>query len=351
MRRSPLGLGFVVASSSLWFVFAHVACGSDETPPATPTQDAAVADVTTGSDARTRSDSSTQVPTNEGPLDPDAAARAALVLASCITERGADSVLEQIYARVRSRTPDDYRAWVTCIDEKRNGCQAITDCMGVSADLTGPCADSCMGDVSVGCDDQLKVHVDCAFYGEICHASTASCAPADAVACDSSTFARRCSPDGRVISCSSGFEHAGPKCADYGLTCNGEQCAGTEGACQAVSGSATQIVFEAKSCDGTRLVACAGGGLTRLDCGLLVNGATCQPGTDGGLGPQAYCGLANQCVPGTAPTLGCSGDSVTMCNGGRIDTIDCKTMGFSSCMAVGSYAFCAPSLKADAFGQ
>jgi hypothetical protein len=348
-----------IASSSLCFLLAHAGCGTDDAgaPPGTASGDASASDGTANLDATTAGDGNVHVPGTSGPIDPDAAARAALVLASCITERGADSVLEQIYARVRSRTVDDYGAWVTCIDQKRNGCQAIRDCMGVQADLTGPCSDSCMGNVSVGCDDQLKVGVDCAFYGDICHAgttsgggSTATCAPADGVACDTSSFTRRCSAGDRVISCSNRFERMGPSCSAYGLTCNGNQCAGTEGACQAVSGSATQIIFEAQSCEGTRLVACAGGGLTKLDCGLLVTGATCQAGdaAGGGVAAPAFCGLATQCVPGVAPAIACEGDSVTMCNGGRIDKIDCKTMGFSTCVAVGSYAFCGPSLKTEA---
>lgn len=357
MRSTYLGVGAAV----LAFMTAIASCSSDETanPSGTTTPDGSADGTITPTDAPTGGDGTTTLPDlTNGPIDPDVAARAAVVLASCIAERGADNVLEEIYARVRNAKEGDYAALARCIDQRRNGCQAIVDCAGTVADLTGPCSQSCIGNVLEGCDDQLKVRTDCTRFGETCRTTMPdagltvyTCARPTALECTIDT-PRRCSNDGRVVSCGGYFEREGPVCADYGLICNGQQCAGTESGCQSVFASGTEIVFEAKSCEGTKLVACAGGGITKLDCGLLVTGSTCQAGdaAASGVGASAYCGLGTACAPGFSPPGVCDGDSVTVCNGGRLDKVDCKALGFSRCVPYAKYAFCGPSLKEDALG-
>lgn len=348
--------GWLVLGS--FIALAANACGEDSTPGATNPNgvDGGGTDGSTNETGPvTPSDGSVIVPTG-GPIDPTVAAQAAVVLASCITEFEAESVLEQIYSRIRDGF-SDYRGIANCIASRKNGCQAITDCTGVSADLTGPCEDSCIGNVAEGCDDQFKARVDCTLQGgRICTTTTTGstgCILPGALPCDSSSqSSSRCGPDNRPITCSLQHEEPGPDCAKYGLTCSAAraQCAGTEGACSSVYGGGSQIVYEGKSCVGPKLSACVGDGLTTLDCETLVVGSTCQSlGVDGGT--MAYCGLGTQCKPGDPYQGACDGDSVVVCNGGRIDNVDCKALGFTGCMSSGKYAFCSPSLKATALAM
>ncbi|MBK9266372.1 MAG: hypothetical protein IPM54_42125 [Polyangiaceae bacterium] len=76
-----------------------------------------------------------------------------------------------------------------------------------------------------------------------------------------------------------------------------------------------------------------------LDCGLLADGFTCQT-----VNGTSFCGLASECYD-LKPA--CEGDSVVLCNAGRIDKIDCKSLGFTGCNAM--WGTCSPSIY-DEFG-
>jgi hypothetical protein len=348
MRRWGIGLGsLVVATLGL-----AAACGEEtnERPPAGA--DAGMTEAAALNDGAASDRGPVPPPTN-GPIDPAVAARAAVVLASCFTEFEAESVLDQMYSRKRLGL-SDYRGLATCIDSRRNGCAAITDCTGVVSELTGPCERRCDGTVAEACDDQLKTRVDCSFNGRTCtkgEKGAVGCTELAALACDpASPTARRCGADGRPITCRAEREEHGPSCADLGMTCVDDQCAGGEGSCQAVSNSGDQVVYEAVSCNGTKLTACVGNGLTTFDCSKHITGATCQAlAVDGGT--KSYCGLAAECKPGDPAQAACDGDNVVVCNGGRIDRVDCKSLGFTGCVASKTYAFCTPSLKATALAM
>jgi hypothetical protein len=117
-----------------------------------------------------------------------------------------------------------------------------------------------------------------------------------------------------------------------------------------VSGGGSQVIYEPVSCNGAKLTACVGNGLTTFDCGKHIVGATCQTmPVDGGA--KSYCGLAADCKPGDPAQATCDGDNVVVCNGGRIDRVDCKSLGFGGCIASKTYAFCTPSLKATALAM
>lgn len=331
--------------------FAASSCGSDDTTEAT-TNVADGGQEATSSEAGpiVRGDGSVPPPTT-GPISPDVAARAAVVLSSCIAEFEAESVLDQMYSRIQ-KDSNDYRGIATCIDSRRNGCAAIAECTGVHADLTGPCERRCDGTVAEGCDDEFKARIECPYFGRVCTVGPTGqvgCTLPGAPTCVPGSPGR-CGADGRPITCRDEHEDRGPDCAARGLTCNDGQCEGTEGACQAVSGSGVQIIYEAKSCNGPMLSACVGGGMATLDCGTLIVSATCQTrALDGGT--QSYCGLGSECKPGDPAQATCDGDSVVVCNGGRIDRVDCKALGFTGCVSSKTYAFCAPSLKASALAM
>jgi hypothetical protein len=71
-----------------------------------------------------------------------------------------------------------------------------------------------------------------------------------------------------------------------------------------------------------------------MDCGALAKGFTCQNGNLG-----RYCGLGSECDHYHKTT--CEGDSIVFCNAGRIEKIDCNTLGFTGCDP--TYGVCTPS--------
>jgi len=93
------------------------------------------------------------------------------------------------------------------------------------------------------------------------------------------------------------------------------------------------ITWDGLECQGDTLQACAGGRTTLLDCGVAAPGFGCQS-----VGGFAFCGLASECLPAHlpgadqagSPTI-CEGSTVVFCNAGRIERIDCLTLGFDGC--------------------
>ena len=80
------------------------------------------------------------------------------------------------------------------------------------------------------------------------------------------------------------------------------------------------------------------GGLHEIDCSEVGAGFSCQT-----FGTSAFCGLAAECDPssGAVSDATCEGDQLVFCNAGRLDKLDCKSLGFSGCNA--SWGVCSPS--------
>ena len=91
------------------------------------------------------------------------------------------------------------------------------------------------------------------------------------------------------------------------------------------------------SCNGAKLLACMNGFEQEVDCATLVSGFTCQTS-----GMKSFCGIAGECDPTAGVAATCEGDNVVVCNGGRIDKVDCKSLGFTGCNA--KYGTCSPSI-------
>jgi hypothetical protein len=283
-----------------------------------------------------------------GPVDPSAAAKAALVLASCTFAMPAEHHLVDLYER---RYPagaiEETSRLVRCLEARPTGCRAVEDCLAtrVEADdgYTG-CRDG-RAETSLG---SVKLRVDCVRLGTSCavNGSIASCVDAAAPTCIDGSPAR-CTANGQPIRCHGGREEIGPACASLGLACvvSGAvaSCAGTAGSCTALDVTPPEIRFRGESCEEGRLLACVGGGLATVDCANVVHGSTCMTSASGAAG----CGLGAACVPGRAVSATCDGDRVRVCNGGRIDVVDCKALGFRGCIdglrsALGeTYAACA----------
>lgn len=273
-------------------------------------------------------------PRSLSPIDPDAAARAAVTLASCLTEMPAERDLLQMYGRrYPAGTPDDWGAVVPCLDQARNGCRAVADCL---ATTSGPnhTTTHCDGNVADTSFLSFDVRVDCTRIGRTCEivGALAECIDTSTATCIGDAGAGavgRCDGEGRPVSCRAGHEVLGVACPTLGLECRGGDatyCAGTEGDCPARALSSSFVDLTGVSCLGDSLRACVGGGLATVDCGSWVLGTTCQPGAG-----TPYCGFRSECVPGEAAAADCDGDSVVVCNGGRIDRIDCRALGFRGC--------------------
>ena len=75
---------------------------------------------------------------------------------------------------------------------------------------------------------------------------------------------------------------------------------------------------------------CLGGRLTSVDCATQGPGFTCQS-RDGSF----FCGLAADCVPSnnysSTTTASCDGSTLSFCNAGRVERVDCAELGFSGC--------------------
>jgi cysteine-rich repeat protein len=132
----------------------------------------------------------------------------------------------------------------------------------------------------------------------------------------------------------------GPVCASLGLACENGACVGTGGPCNAIGGAPEEGTAAGMSCsaDGSALDACVNGRQALLDCSLQGPRFRCQEA--GGI---AFCGLASECVPELgylnrfAFKESCDGDTLVFCNKGRIERVDCLSLGFVGCDLDGDF--------------
>src|SRR5687767_6031039 len=154
-----LGLGSII--------LLVLACGDDpETTPVTP--DAASDGTTTDGPVSPTPDGSTNPPPPSGPIDPAAAARAAIFLATCISDDGVNRTLQEIYLE---HTTNWFRspAIVACLAGKTNGCQAVTDCLGFAyTSDAGACDAGCTGTLYRECSPPIGITVECSTLGLSC---------------------------------------------------------------------------------------------------------------------------------------------------------------------------------------
>lgn len=272
------------------------------------------------------------------PIDPAAAARAAVLLGSCIPDDGPARMLQAFYVKTEPADTPDLVDAIQCLAGKTNGCAGVAECTGVllTAD-SASCGKGCDGNTAFQCSDGFKFTADCTKLGATCFA--ADCKVLKPKSCDS-TYEEAC-VDGSPHSCWAGDERIGPKCTELGLACEktllGVTCVGTGAACQSDSMSMLTISFdEGMSCDGAKLHACLNGKEAVRDCGEVGKGFICQT-----MGTSFFCGQGAACDPTDKPASSCNGDSVSLCNAGQVEEVDCKALGFTGCLA--SRGVCIPS--------
>jgi hypothetical protein len=199
----------------------------------------------------------------------------------------------------------------------------------------------CEGDLPAG----YRYRIDCGKVGLNCD-SSAGCVDRAPVACDSGTTPPSCNALGEGEFCDNGFIQHTPVCADLGLDCVAGECVGRGAACTNLdSGQPGDLWFEGVSCAGDTLEACVNGQLSNVDCTTRGPGFTCQT-----VGTTSFCGLAADCAPAgqyshsESDPASCDGSTLTFCNAGRLEHIDCTALGFSGCeidTSVGHYG-CIP---------
>ncbi|MBK8996260.1 MAG: hypothetical protein IPM35_11010 [Myxococcales bacterium] len=263
-----------------------------------------------------------------GTPDPAAALRAAVMIASCIPDDDPHGYLKDFYYE-RGDLYDSNPSSIACVAARNDACAAVRDCLGLESDSGGPCEPSCSGSVLQACDDSLRFRLDCAKRNMQC-SSSEGCIPCHpGPACNKDTE-DRC--DGQVpVNCRDGHETPMADCGLLGLGCGIDEygsarCAGKNGQCAANKGGEASIEAGV-SCSGTKLTACVNDGLFEIDCGDVALGFGCQT-----LGQASFCGLAAECDPSLADPS-CDGDALVMCNAGKLEKVDCASLGFAGCDA------------------
>ena len=141
-----------------------------------------------------------------------------------------------------------------------------------------------------------------------------------------------CTADGRPTACKNAVLRGG-RCANLGLTCTAGACTGTGAACPKDSPSSeAQTYLSGLGCAGTHLRACVGGQEQSVDCAAQGEGTGFSCHSAGG---SFFCGLGDECAPnerngGNVPVR-CDGNTVVVCNAGRLDRVDCTSLGFTGC--------------------
>lgn len=264
-------------------------------------------------------------------LDPDVLARAAVVVGSCMPDDGVARNAGHIWNEHLGAPLFHHRlgAQLDCLANGACGCTAIEECLGIKRALApaAGCAAQCAGDVLSGCEDEQQFVLDCGSLGQSCDESL-NCVSEPAQACEGSE-APTCSAEGEVRYCSRGIWRTTP-CQSVGFSCLNGECVGEGAACDA-SPDASEVELTGMACSGDTLQACLGGRATTVDCTKQGPGFSCQS-----VSGTFFCGLAAECAPPTPsgaamPPASCDGNVLTFCSAGRIERLDCTTLGFTGC--------------------
>ena len=296
------------------------------------------------------SDAGTYDPSDPIGFDPEVIARAGVVLGTCWPDDGVSRNIAELW---RGREYGWYGRRVMqapCVSAAASGCEAIRQCYGLTYAIApdAGCASVCNAAVLDACGDGVRIRIDCATVGSGCDPSV-GCVDGPSAPCTDASSAF-CGSDGRPNICSKGIGGTGivygSVCSDLGLTCADGSCQGTGPACGQSVGSASEHVdIVGLGCSGDALSACVGGRAQSIDCAAYGPGFSCRT-----VQGASFCGLGSECVPGeltgaSSTPLSCEGNVIVVCSAGRIERIDCTALGFTGCGATqmsGGYG-CLPS--------
>jgi hypothetical protein len=247
---------------------------------------------------------------------------ACTIIGSCVPDDGVNACLRGVYGQDQ----DFSKAVLQCL-AKTKGCAGVKSCLGVwisQGTVCGPTQpDSQCTDANsvVWCDDSLGIHADCQkIFGVGCKSfgsgtkSEAECS--SGATCSGTT--KGC-VGGNGTKCKNGIETFDEPCVIAGLKCNAGKCVGSMEAC-------TQ-----SKCEKDVVALCVRGYYKRMDCKGFGAGFSCHQSASG-----ARCVQGTACEPDTSKHKeGCNADKLTVCHAGKVQTVDCKALGFTGCSLYG----------------
>jgi hypothetical protein len=218
----------------------------------------------------------------------------------------------------------------------------VEECLSLTAEVAPePCETTCDGSLINYCGDGLFITLDCAAYGLPCNVTTA-CGE-DGGACEQD--GNQTCVGSVVYECQGGVLVAGPDCGLSGFSCEQGQCVGSGEDCTEPNDTYQDgFDYGGMLCDADTLMACVGRAVEEVDCARLGEGYSCQSFED-----ASFCGLGSECIPGELKvgTSGtpetCDGTSVVFCDEGRIESVDCTSLGFTGCEVQNDAAHCTPN--------
>jgi hypothetical protein len=228
------------------------------------------------------------------------------------------------------RAAGDCTKVAACLGFKPTGqscdMQSVTTCSGSS--VTGFCRFK-------GNGAGKAFSIDCAAEGGLMCLSAPHIGPScvEGTCSSTTTLSRSCDGD-RLIECAFGLKSP-LDCSTFGLHC---VTTGTVAFCGQSSPAPTCTRGTAPTCDGNTLVNCVdtGGDLfgvppgreSRIDCNALIAGSSCKNGA---------CVVGNGCPMADVPNGRCDGDTAVICVSESEYRIDCKQLGFATCSAQGDH--------------
>jgi len=282
-------------------------------------------------------------------LDPDTVARAATVVGACLPDDGVARNANYMWSGQASSGELYYRFQMqaACLANSKCGCAAVANCLGYRIEPSATACDKeCTGNVFSACNpaidlaDGFRLSFDCSSLALSCDPE-GLCLEGAPTVCTEGAPATCAS--GRPEYCDDGIIQRGPVCADLGLDCVAGACVGRGAACTGSSAAPDDLDFAGTACSGSMLSACANGHLSTVDCSTRGPGFSCQH-----VGDTYFCGLAAQCAPAghfsDSSLSRCDGNTFEFCNAGRVDRVDCLSLGFSGCSLGGGNYGCIPGL-------
>ena len=260
-------------------------------------------------------------------------AEAVVLWDSCLlSDDGLQGSLNNAYYERRAPTNPNFLTYelMDSFIGKPATCAMALGSVGLKLEQSTDCTPGCASNTVTGCDGELKYTLDCSVTGTTCVDGDCDFNP-EGQPCDNGTYKDSC-VDGKPLVCTSETT-PGLDCAKYGLTCAvmtddfgmGAACVGTGTSCTEDRGSSLEhnFLWNTIACEGNNLRMCVNGNEHAVDCGEVQAGFSCF--TNG----VAFCGKADECGP--EYEAHCEGNGVVLCDAGKLVTVDCTALGFSTC--------------------
>jgi len=306
-----------------------------------------------------------------GPKDPQAVVNAAIFLQSCVDgmywnmPRINRAAYEMYYTVIRDPTIGAFFARSGCFKDKTNGCAAVAECVGYVHEVYRDNQPLDTLENETTCIDGIRrytgpvgqngttenVWFNCKAFGLECYTDRIG-DPCSTVRtpCDPAVDTKECDGN-RPYLCDDSYNlgkfysFERPDCTEFGMVCiNQYYCAPPGPSCTVEgpywhSGQLFSYGVGTIGCDSpTTLRICMDGHETTVECPSLADGFTCIPGGLPDTKPK--CGFANECdLDGLTY---CEGDSVVLCDAGKIRKVDCKSLGFTGCNK--EWGVCSPGI-------